>query len=103
MHFVGLFVSAGKPLNERDINLAKSRWKELSLADKRAAFRVARDQLQRTIEPEYIPLPANFLTAKPWTRTGEARSLPYVDKKLKREIDKFNEVQRLLEEGLEFK
>ena len=98
--FIGLFLSAGKPLNERDINLAKSRWKSLSIGDKRAAFKVARDQLQRTIEVEFIPLPVNFLTAKAWTREGVARTLPVVkpEKKNKRASEQEAMIQRVLNE-----
>jgi hypothetical protein len=74
--FIGLFLAAGKPLNKGDMQRAKSRWCELSPEDQTAAFNAAHGKLIQTADPQFIPLPANFLSAKSWTRSAPPRTLP---------------------------
>jgi hypothetical protein len=74
--FIGLFLAAGKPLNKGDMQRAKSRWCELSPEDQTAAFNTAHEKLIQTADPQFIPLPANFLSAKSWTRSAPPRTLP---------------------------
>jgi len=74
--FIGLFLAAGKPLNKGDMQRAKSRWCELSPEDQTAAFNAAHEKLIQTADPQFIPLPANFLSAKSWTRSAPPRTLP---------------------------
>lgn len=96
--FVGLFLAAGKPINERDLELTRARWFEFSFDDQIRAYRAAREQLLRTLEPRFIPLPANFLRAKSWTRSAPKRTLPHLDPKTEREIERSNQVMSILEE-----
>lgn len=88
--FIGLFLSAGKPLNKGDLARTQSRWCELSPDDQVAAFNSAHEKLIQTADPQFIPLPANFLSDKPWTRKAMPRSLPVVEapKKSKRATER---------------
>jgi hypothetical protein len=103
-NFIGLFLSAGKPLNKRDLNLAASQWRALSPTDRISAFNAARDQLQRTADPQYIPLPANFLVSRAWERTAMPRQLPIKPKTKhippKTEAERIADIQRQYEENL---
>jgi|HubBroStandDraft_4_1064222.scaffolds.fasta_scaffold210847_2 hypothetical protein len=96
--FFGLFVAAGKPLHKADLGEAQAAWTRLTLEAKRLAFVAARERLMRTLEPRFMPTPARFLQARSWQRDALERTLPYIDPKMDREADKYNEVLRLLKE-----
>lgn len=96
--FIGLFLAAGKPVNPGDVIQAQAKWVTLNEESKLLAFQDARQQLMRTRDARYMPLPANYLAARPWTRTAPARTLPYIDPKTEKALDTHSEVSKLLEE-----
>lgn len=75
--FIGIFIAAGKPLNAGDVGAARVLWPLLSFEDRARAIAAIEKQLRATESAAYMPLPVNFLRAKPWTRTALKRSLPY--------------------------
>lgn len=75
--FIGIFIAAGRPLNAGDVGAARVTWALLSAEDKAQAIAAIEKQLRATESAAFMPLPANFLRAKPWTRTAPPRTLPY--------------------------
>lgn len=96
--FMGLFVAAGKPMNDGNVIRAQAAWSRLTQADKIRAFQDAERQLIRTLDPRWMPFPENYLAARSWTRTAPARSLPYIDPKTDKALQTHDEVLRLLKE-----
>jgi hypothetical protein len=75
--FIGIFVAAGKPLNAGDVAGAQVLWPLLSFQDRKLAISAIEKQLRATVCVAFMPLPVNFLRARPWTRTAPPRTLPY--------------------------
>ena len=75
--FIGIFIAAGKPLNAGDVMGAKVLWPLLNFEDRAKAISAIEKQLRATESPAFMPLPVNFLRAKPWTRVALSRTLPY--------------------------
>lgn len=94
--FFGLFLAAGKALHKGDMIRAQAMWTRLKPEDQRAAFLDAEQQLMRTSSARFVPLPENYLSARPWTRTALPRTLPYIDGKMDAELAKRLEVRRML-------
>lgn len=94
--FMGVFLAAGKPLNSGDVAAARVIWPLLSFEDRAQAIAAITNQLRHTENPAYMPLPANFLRAKPWTRSAPPRTLPY-DKPSKM-LDSLEKAWELLKE-----
>jgi hypothetical protein len=76
--FVGVFLAAGKKLNERDIERALKLW----LNSDPPEHAVILEHLKRSVvdgtwsDARYTPMPASYLESKAWTRTGPSRVLP---------------------------
>ena len=94
--FIGIFVAAGKPLNAGDVGAARVLWPLLSFEDRARAIAAIEKQLRATESAAYMPLPVNFLRAKPWTRTALTRSLPY-DKPSKI-LDRLSKAEKYLQD-----
>lgn len=76
--FIALFVMAGKPINAGDVVAAKTLWPLLSAQDKGLCLEALEKQLRRTASADHMPLPVNYLRARPWTRVAASRrTLPY--------------------------
>jgi hypothetical protein len=95
--FIGLFLAAGKAINDRDLILAEKRWTALPLPDQLSALKTAKYQLEHTADEHFIPLPQNFLGAKPWTRAAPPRSLPAIHPKTDRAKKRHDEMMEILE------
>lgn len=98
--FFGMFLAAGKKLNSGDWIRGVAKWTLLSDAEKFAAMEDARQQLMRTKDPRFMPLPENYLAARPWTRVAMPRTLPYIDPATDKALQTHEEVLRLLEERM---
>lgn len=96
--FFGLFLAAGKPMNEGNMIQAQARWSCLTPQDKACAIADAERQLIRTKETRFMPFPENYLAARPWNRTAPSRTLPYIDPKTDKALQTHDEVLRLLKE-----
>jgi len=97
--FFGLFIAAGKPLNQADMVRAQMQWSRLDVGQRFSALADAEQQLMRTREARFIPLPDNYLAGRPWTRTALPRTLPYINPKTDEALKKHDEVLRLLKES----
>lgn len=73
--YLFIFTAAGKLMNSRDEQKALQAWLSLGLSDQIGAMRSA-VELAQTREAQYVPLPVNHLSDKPWTRTGTGRLIP---------------------------
>jgi hypothetical protein len=76
--FMGVFLAAGKKLNERDIEKALRLWLNFEVPE----HAVILEHLKRSVTdgtwsgPEYTPMPASYLASQAWTRRGPDRILP---------------------------
>jgi len=77
--------------------LAEKRWTALPLPDQLSALKTAKYQLEHTADEHFIPLPQNFLGAKPWTRAAPPRSLPAIHPKTDRAKKRHDEMMQILE------
>ena len=77
--YIGVFMSAGKPLNDQDVFSAWREWREIPVAEQLHAVRDAVIVLQGTREARYMPFPVNHLRGRGWTRRALERTLPYHD------------------------
>jgi hypothetical protein len=94
-NYLTVFYAGGKLLSPDDENKAFRAWKKLPLAGQIAAGENA-IEIVKDREPKYIPLPANHLRDKPWTRTGPGRMVPLPPKSA-REANQL-EAERLFDE-----
>ena len=93
--YIGVFASAGKPMNHRDLRKAYDLWCALAPEDKAAAHPDAIKTCQSRRFACFIPLPANHLKSYSWTRTAMPRTLEYIDPKT---VENESEMLRLLQE-----
>lgn len=73
--YIGVFLAAGKHLNETDIGHALRQWVSIEPDERSLALHDIRTRAIGT-SAQYIPLPVNHLTKKPWTRRGPGRLMP---------------------------
>lgn len=74
-NFIGLYLAAGKALNEQDLAEGLREWLSLEMPDQLAAFRHLQTEALRS-EARFLMFPANYLRKRPWTRVGPGRVLP---------------------------
>lgn len=95
---MGLFLASGKALNAGDVAAARVQWVYLIAREGREhglqALAAAEKQLRATESVQYMPLPANFLRARPWTRTAPPRTLAY--EKPSKIADRLNKAWEIL-------
>lgn len=94
--FFGLFLAAGKALNHGDFLRAHALWTRLTSSDKLRAMVDARQQLERTADAHFVPLPENYLRTRPWTRIAQPRTLPVVTRKEIESQAQTDEIERRL-------
>lgn len=73
--YIGIFLAAGKKLNQSDLTKGLRQWLSLETAEQLAAVRDI-EATARTREAEFIQFPVNHLKDRPWTRVGPERILP---------------------------
>ena len=75
--FIGVFLAAGKKLNDRDVERARKLWRNFNAPEHAAIL----EHLKRAVvdgtwsSERYIPMPASYLESKAWTRIGPGRVL----------------------------
>ncbi len=74
--YLGVFLAAGRPLNDEDAQLAHRLWRQMPIEERIAAGRHAIKMCVETVT-EFLPLPVNHLRGKAWTRVAPPRTLPY--------------------------
>lgn len=72
--YFGVFLAAGKALNQPDMHRAAEVWRHLPLSDRLGATQHARQICQATEDPKFIPLPVNHLQSQAWTRIAMKRT-----------------------------
>lgn len=83
--YISIFLVGGKLLNERDTEKALRIWLSLGWEEKLQAIRSIEEIVQQR-DATFVPLPANHLTDKPWTRRGPGRMIPEPRKRSAAEI-----------------
>lgn len=96
--YLGVFLFAGKALNDADIQDALRNWLSLDVADRILAFQHIQS-VARENEAQFVPMPANHLRRKPWTRRGPGRLLPEPRKQSRAEIGQAKAAAEFLAEG----
>ena len=96
--YLGVFLFAGKALNDADIQDALRNWLSLDVADRILAFQHIQS-VARENEAQFVPMPANHLRKKPWTRRGPGRLLPEPRKQSRVEIGQAKAAAEFLAEG----
>ena len=76
--FIGVFLAAGKPLNEIDNERARKLWLKFDAPEHGRIL----EHLKRSVtdgtwsDALHTPMPNNYLRSKAWTRVGPGRVLP---------------------------
>lgn len=93
--YIGAFLSAGKALNRGDVERACREWVSLDPHDRVLALRDAFRAIGEASAAKYIPLPANHLVSRAWTRRAVDGARPMT------KGEQINaEARRMLEEEL---
>ena len=77
--FIGIFLAAGKLLNDRDAERALKVWLNVDAPEHPAILEL----LKRSVvdgtwsDARHTPMPASYLGSKAWTRIGPGRVLPH--------------------------
>ena len=76
--FIGVFLAAGKSLNDRDVERARKLWLKFDAPEHGRIL----EHLKRSVtdgtwsDALHTPMPDNYLRSKAWTRVGPGRVLP---------------------------
>ena len=101
--FIGVFLAAGKKLNKLDNERARKLWLHFDAPEHgRILEHLKRSVTDGTWSSErYIPMPANYLESKAWTRIGPGRVLPLpprseskTESALRRAAERFRQGER---------
>ncbi len=75
--YIGIFLAAGKPLNDRDLEKTLRIWLGMPTEAKLQATSDAEAMCRSASSHEHIKFPFNHLSDHPWTRKAPERVLPY--------------------------
>lgn len=98
--YFGIFVAAGKPLNEVDMRRAAMQWVSMTEEDRRGALLDARRTCVLASSAHFVPFPINHLLARGWTRVALVRTLPTLRPADIKAGERDIEAKRLLSERL---
>ena len=71
--YIQVFLDGGKPINDRDREKTLRIWLGMSDADKAAAHASAESTVRDSAHAQFVPLPQNHLSGRPWTRNAPQR------------------------------
>lgn len=74
--YIGVFLAAGKPLNDRDLEKALREWLSMDAGNRAQAQLSAVQVCGAADSQNFIPLPVNHLVGRAWTRRAPERVLP---------------------------
>lgn len=74
--YIGVFLGAGKALNERDVMFACREWVNLTPAEQQMAHQDALRAVREASSAQYVPMPRNHLVARGWTRKAVPGARP---------------------------
>ena len=76
--FIGVFLAAGKLLNDRDLEKACRRWQDFEPAEHAVILAHVKQCVSDGTwsDARHTPIPRNYLDTEAWTRRGPGRILP---------------------------